>query len=151
MAAGRRCSVGAKYRACQVSHLSECLSFMLHLARPRLHGSLRNGSTSFSLLRCSFLLLSAFSTIPHPARCQAVEERTLKLLQPNELASLVSALDPSKNLDPSNPASHLSHILIPRPGKVYFPSWYSSLAHPKNAPQLVVRISQLYESTSSPH
>ena len=31
------------------------------------------------------------------------------------LAALVGSPDPVKNIDPSNPRSHLSHILIPRP------------------------------------
>jgi glutaminyl-peptide cyclotransferase len=40
--------------------------------------------------------------------------RNLVQLSANDIAALVSTTDPVKNIDPANPASHLSKILIPR-------------------------------------
>jgi hypothetical protein len=47
-----------------------------------------------------------------------LEPRVLTPLQEDDVSQLVSARDPLQNLDPSNPNSHLSKILIPRPGMV---------------------------------
>ncbi|KII89096.1 hypothetical protein PLICRDRAFT_40736 [Plicaturopsis crispa FD-325 SS-3] len=41
-------------------------------------------------------------------------ERAFPHLSSSDISSLVSSPDPVKNLDPSNPSSHLSKILIPR-------------------------------------
>jgi len=43
--------------------------------------------------------------------------RSFRELSTEEVSSLVSAKDPLKDLDPSDPNSHLSRILIPRPGE----------------------------------
>ncbi|KAJ2927597.1 hypothetical protein H1R20_g9507, partial [Candolleomyces eurysporus] len=42
-------------------------------------------------------------------------ERSLPSLSPDDISILVTTPDPVKNVDPSNPNSHLSKILIPRP------------------------------------
>ena len=42
--------------------------------------------------------------------------RELPSLLPTDITKLVTATDPLSNLDPSNPTSHLSKILIPRAG-----------------------------------
>jgi len=43
--------------------------------------------------------------------------RSFLELSSEEISSLVDGKDPLKNLDPNDPNSHLSKILIPRPGK----------------------------------
>ncbi|KAF5373571.1 hypothetical protein D9758_000826 [Tetrapyrgos nigripes] len=58
----------------------------------------------FSLLLCSPLLSWQAS----------LGERDFVQLSSGQISTLVSSPDPVKNLDPSNPSSHLSKILIPR-------------------------------------
>lgn len=41
--------------------------------------------------------------------------RSFRELSPEEISSLVKIRDPTRNLDPNDPTSHLSKILIPRP------------------------------------
>ena len=41
--------------------------------------------------------------------------RSFRELSPDEVSSLVDSKDALKNLDPNDPNSHLSKILIPRP------------------------------------
>jgi hypothetical protein len=43
--------------------------------------------------------------------------RSFRELSSEEISSLLKAKDPVTNLDPSDPNSHLSKILIPRPGE----------------------------------
>ena len=50
-------------------------------------------------------------------------QRELPSLSPTDIAKLVTARDPLNNLDPSNPTSHLSKILIPRAGMPFDVSW----------------------------
>lgn len=45
-----------------------------------------------------------------------LDRRELPALSSTDIAKLVAATDPLFNLDSSNPTSHLSKILIPRPG-----------------------------------
>ncbi|KAG8902861.1 hypothetical protein FRB99_004023, partial [Tulasnella sp. 403] len=47
--------------------------------------------------------------------CYRVHGRNLHVLDANGLHDLINAGNPLKSLDTSNPDSHLSHILIPRP------------------------------------
>ncbi|KAG8970785.1 hypothetical protein FRC03_000002 [Tulasnella sp. 419] len=61
----------------------------------------------------SFLIISLIC--PLLTHGQSVETRSLKPLDATDMTSLVAAVDPTKNLDPHDPNSHLSHILIPRP------------------------------------
>jgi hypothetical protein len=63
---------------------------------------------------CLFLFLLAYPS--HQA--STLGERTLPELSHSEISKLVSFPDPVKNVDPSNPSSHLSKILIPRVGKL---------------------------------
>lgn len=46
---------------------------------------------------------------------RSLRQRELLPLSFNSLSSLVSSPDPVRNVDPNNPNSHLSKILIPRP------------------------------------
>ncbi|KAF8077716.1 glutaminyl-peptide cyclotransferase-like protein [Lyophyllum atratum] len=66
--------------------------------------------TMYSFRLMSFLLVLLLYT------CQAstLGERTLPELDANSITTLISTPDPIKQLDPSNPSSHLSKILIPR-------------------------------------
>lgn len=43
--------------------------------------------------------------------------RSFRELSTEEISSLVNAKDPLKDLDPDDPNSYLSNILIPRPGE----------------------------------
>ena len=60
-----------------------------------------------------FLILSTSLISTHGSK---LERRELPSLSPTDMTRLVTATDPLFNLDPSNPNSHLSKILIPRPG-----------------------------------
>lgn len=48
--------------------------------------------------------------------CSHFDARDIKLLSDEQIEMLVAAVDPVKNIDTQNPESHLSKILIPRPG-----------------------------------
>lgn len=52
-----------------------------------------------------------------------LERRELPSLSPTDVTKLVTARDPLNNLDPSNPNSHLSKILIPRAGMPFVAAW----------------------------
>lgn len=65
------------------------------------------------LLSC--LIVLAWSQFSYAA--QWLGERSFRELSPPEISSLVSTPDPAANLDPKDPKSHLSRILIPRPRK----------------------------------
>lgn len=52
---------------------------------------------------------------PCQARYSQSFQRSLKQLSDEQLDALVGIVDPVKNIDPRNPQSHLSKILIPRP------------------------------------
>lgn len=56
--------------------------------------------------------LSIFSVCCHAAK---LGPRDLTPLSSKAIASLVASPDPVRNVDPHNPTSHLSRILIPRP------------------------------------
>lgn len=61
------------------------------------------------LVICSFTILSV--------QCESLDRRSLQPLSSEDISKLLTIQDPVKNLDPSNPQSHLSKILIPRAGK----------------------------------
>ncbi|EPQ57888.1 hypothetical protein GLOTRDRAFT_71794 [Gloeophyllum trabeum ATCC 11539] len=64
-----------------------------------------------SLLLCVFV-----ATLPSlSSQASVLGERALTPLAPNSISQLTSTPDPVKNVDPANPSSHLSKILIPRP------------------------------------
>uniref|UniRef100_A0A8H7Y2I5 Peptide hydrolase n=1 Tax=Psilocybe cubensis TaxID=181762 RepID=A0A8H7Y2I5_PSICU len=72
---------------------------------------------SVSLLLRHYALCWLFITILLPALSYSkavLDRRELRPLSSDDLKTLVSVTDPLKNLDPANPASHLSKILIPR-------------------------------------
>ncbi|KAJ7709474.1 hypothetical protein B0H17DRAFT_227418 [Mycena rosella] len=66
-----------------------------------------------SLLELSLVLF--LLVLPSPTfQRSTLGERELTQLSPAAISTLVSSPDPLKQLDPKNPSSHLSHILIPR-------------------------------------
>ena len=67
-------------------------------------------STMFPWLLLGGLL--AFATLPHCAA--SLGERAFPVLSSSALADLANMQDPSRNLDSSDPYSHLHKILIPR-------------------------------------
>lgn len=67
------------------------------------------GTVSFSL----FLVI--FINLHLSWGAQKLGERALQELSPAQISSLVSKPDPTRNLNPNDPNSHLSKILIPRP------------------------------------
>jgi glutaminyl-peptide cyclotransferase len=70
------------------------------------------------LLRLRWQLYLAFLVVlfmaPNSHQAATIDRRELMPLSSDDIAKLVTIKDPLKNLDPSNPASHLSKILIPR-------------------------------------
>jgi glutaminyl-peptide cyclotransferase len=60
-----------------------------------------------------FLVISISLISVHGSK---LERRELPPLSPTDITKLVTATDPLIKLDPSNPSSHLSRILIPRAG-----------------------------------
>ncbi|KAL7283667.1 hypothetical protein ACG7TL_003103 [Trametes sanguinea] len=64
------------------------------------------------LLPLSLLSIAFLAVGCHAAK---LGPRELKPLSSEAINSLISSPDPVRNIDPSNPASHLSKILIPRP------------------------------------
>ncbi|KAF8350538.1 glutaminyl-peptide cyclotransferase-like protein [Amanita rubescens] len=62
----------------------------------------------------SWILVLLVSTIPSLQQ-SILGERALPPLSEENLLHLSSSPDPLKNLNPNNPNSHISHILIPRP------------------------------------
>ncbi|ETW86341.1 Metallo peptidase M28 [Heterobasidion irregulare TC 32-1] len=68
--------------------------------------------TLWSLSGCILIVLALVQCTEQAA---SLGERQLRPLSLSALAALVGSPDPIKNIDPSNPRSHLSHILIPRP------------------------------------
>ena len=75
-----------------------------------------------------WLLVGALLThavLPHCAA--TLDERAFPPLSSPALADLANMRDPLRNLDPSDPYSHLQKILIPRPGMHITSSWSPSL------------------------
>ncbi|KAF5380916.1 hypothetical protein D9615_004165 [Tricholomella constricta] len=66
---------------------------------------------SFGILGVIFVLL--FCPL-YTYQASTLGKRTLPELAAGDINTLISTLDPIKQLDPSNPSSHLSRILIPR-------------------------------------
>jgi glutaminyl-peptide cyclotransferase len=63
------------------------------------------------------LILSVLALLPaYSLQASTLGQRDLSLLSSGQISSLVSFPDPARNVDPSNPNSHLSKILIPRVG-----------------------------------
>ena len=66
-----------------------------------------------------WLLFLIFSSSLTSIRGSKLERRELPSLSSTDISKLVTATDPLINLDPSNPTSHVSKILIPRAGMSY--------------------------------
>jgi hypothetical protein len=68
-------------------------------------------------------LFIALFTLIDPSCGSSLGERDLSKLSTSQIWSLVTSHDPLKNVDPSDPKSHLSKILIPRARRpfVYMP------------------------------
>ncbi|KAI0636633.1 hypothetical protein C8Q77DRAFT_1093802 [Trametes polyzona] len=65
-----------------------------------------------SLWRLALLALAALVVVSQAAK---LGQREFKPLSSQAISTLVSSPDPVRNVDPRNPNSHLSRILIPRP------------------------------------
>ena len=63
-----------------------------------------------------WLLFLIFSISLVSIQGSKLQRRELPPLSSSDITKLVTAIDPLINLDPSNPMSHLSKILIPRAG-----------------------------------
>ncbi|KAG8938131.1 hypothetical protein FRC00_000568, partial [Tulasnella sp. 408] len=74
--------------------------------------SLRPPALLLLLVACLLLVLDSSS---HFANASNAQRRKLATLQSHDLSALVGLGDPMKTLDPADPNTHLSHILIPRP------------------------------------
>ena len=68
--------------------------------------------TALGLWNAGLLGFSVFAICCHAAK---LAPRDFPPLSSKAMASLVASPDPVRNVDPSNPQSHLSRILIPRP------------------------------------
>ncbi|KAL1947997.1 hypothetical protein VTO73DRAFT_13721 [Trametes versicolor] len=68
--------------------------------------------TALGFWRLALLSLAALALSSHAAK---LGQRDFKPLSSKAINTLVSSPDPVRNIDPHNPASHLSKILIPRP------------------------------------
>lgn len=66
-------------------------------------------------LQAIVLCITVLLTYSPEARCFQQGPRDFRELSSEQLAALVGAVDPVKNIDPKDPQSHLSKILIPRP------------------------------------
>lgn len=69
--------------------------------------------TTIALVLKSWILMLLISATSSLQR-SVLGERTLHPLSEDDMLRLSSTPDPLKNLDPNDPTSHLSHILIPR-------------------------------------
>ncbi|KAF8969869.1 hypothetical protein BDZ97DRAFT_1725568 [Flammula alnicola] len=68
-------------------------------------------------LRWQLCLPFLFVTLTLPSisyQSATLDRRSLPPLSSDDMSKLITVADPLKNLDPSNPTSHLSKILIPR-------------------------------------
>ena len=70
-----------------------------------------------------WLLFLALSISLTSIQGSKLDRRELPPLSSTDISKLVTAVDPLNNLDPSNPASHLSKILIPRAGMPFVVAW----------------------------
>lgn len=70
-----------------------------------------------SLLRTGHMLCLVLLLVSGLASCGTIEERKLDALGTDDLHALVALNDPEKSFNTSNLSSHLSKILIPRPGE----------------------------------
>ncbi|KAF9564363.1 hypothetical protein CPC08DRAFT_748412 [Agrocybe pediades] len=71
-----------------------------------------------TLLGCRHICLALILSLLFPSlsfQAATLDRRELPTLPTDSISKLLSVSDPLKNLDPSNPASHLAKILIPRP------------------------------------
>jgi hypothetical protein len=75
-----------------------------------------------------WLLVGALLSHAVLSPCAAsLSERAFPTLSSSALADLANMRDASKNLDSSDPYSHLQKILIPRPGTHTICSWFENL------------------------
>ncbi|KAG8972501.1 hypothetical protein FRC05_009854 [Tulasnella sp. 425] len=67
------------------------------------------------ILLLAVCLLCILDLCSYSVSAEDVQRRKLATLQSHDLSALVELGDPMKTLDPADPNTHLSHILIPRP------------------------------------
>ena len=82
-------------------------------------------------------LLSPLILATNSHQATTLNQRELSAMASDDVAKLIAITDPLKNLDPSNSASHLSKILIPRARMFYWDSpralvnpWLMRVNHP---------------------
>jgi glutaminyl-peptide cyclotransferase len=63
-----------------------------------------------------FSLFALLSWITRSSQLSIPGQRELTQLSAEQLVALANSVDPVKNIDTHNPDSHLSRLLIPRPG-----------------------------------
>jgi hypothetical protein len=80
-----------------------------------------------------------------PPCVASLGERAFSALSSSALADLANMRDASKNLDTSDPYSHLQKILIPRPGTYIVCAWF---ANPLIGVQPTPKTTPLFEITS---
>jgi hypothetical protein len=75
--------------------------------------------SGFSFAWACLVLICLLGLFPSCSlQASTLGERDFSVLSSGQISNLVSSLDPVRNIDPSNPNSHLSKILIPRVGEV---------------------------------
>ena len=79
-------------------------------------GRRRRWRHSWATLCLSFITL--LDLVPPSLEAQWLGERAFRELSPAQIQHLVESPDSAKNLDTSDPSSHLSRILIPRVGEL---------------------------------
>ena len=92
---------------------SNRLDSMHTLVHPCYRTWLANNSLAPLISFCFLLLCWSHASLG----AQRLGERDFAELSPGQIQYLASTPDPLKNLDPDSRSSHLSKILIPRPGE----------------------------------
>lgn len=65
-----------------------------------------------------FSVLALLSWITQSSQLSRLGQRDLTQLSTEQIVALANSADPVKNIDTRNPNSHLSRLLIPRPGEL---------------------------------
>lgn len=63
-----------------------------------------------------FSIFALLSWITQSSQLSGLGQRDLTQLSAEQIVALANSIDPVKNIDTRNPDSHLSRLLIPRPG-----------------------------------
>jgi hypothetical protein len=97
------------------------------------------------VVRLGLLVLLPLLASPIARGRPMLGPRDLSQLSSSQISSLIHTQDPVKNIDPANPRSHLSKILIPRPRKsLKFFLSYSLLSRLKLTPQTILSFKPIF-------